>query len=250
MINTKCGACIFHDSRSCDLNVPENMVSLYPSIYSENNFTIDSLNNLVIKNFCCPYARTKEWKTIVENQNLDIFDTIIQETKPKNHLVLLLINDTDKCIEKINRLISVDGEFISLVGKNLEKDTIDSIISVMNDSTYKNKWKISNVLDPETTICEMIDTAIENNFDINNSSLLTIMNCVFDIDFSFFNKTRNIIHYFLNQPAVIIPKNILDYHNMAIPISLFQHMHKKLGLVLDYIETTKDPIYKFTILNE
>lgn len=251
MITTKCSKCIFANNGNCSIDVPNRMIELYPDIYNNTNFKLDRKNNLVITNFKCPYARTKDWLKIITDQKLDPITSVEKEISIKYHLVMIMNKNTYLNFKtNMDAIFSSHNKpaFISLVLRNFEQKDVDSIVySIDNEYSPRIAWKLYNIIDDQLTTSEAIDLAIDSNLEANSSNILCVMNNDYVVSDNFFDAANNIFNYLLNKKVAIIPKNLFMFHNIMIPSILVSAMYKKIGLVLEYLETTTDHIYKFSI---
>lgn len=253
--NTKCNKCIFriddenNTQHGCQFNIQQILDNNYPGLYSINNIDKSS-NSWTIKDFRCPYARTREWAEFIaqNNSNIDMFDKVIEENLISYYLVVLL-NSSEDDIEDILEDISKDKKyspaFISFVLSPHSNYKPAQCIELINSYKLSSQWKLHSIVDPESTISEMIDIALLTNLDFTTATMIIIKygNTPYKTDL--IKRSTEIINHCNGKQVALLSEDFID--GFTIPTSLYKSMNNQIGLVYDYI-SNDETIYKLKII--
>jgi hypothetical protein len=161
--------------------------------------------------------------------------------------MILMVDDTNYSNLEDNIKTTTQSEYppsyLMLVCKNINGQ---NIVKSMMEYELNIPWKICNILDNEMTPSETIDMALDTNLMPDKYNLLAIFNNSNLLKTEFLESANDIINSFLEKQAVILPVEVSSFHQIMIPVSLYQTMHKKIGFVLEYLESNNN-IYKFCI---
>lgn len=253
-MNTRCENCIFRINEEnssqigCSLNIIEKMLS-YKEIYSKDN--IKNINGYyTLKNFYCPFAKTKEWMQHMMNNNpdIDLLKEAIMSAHQTYYMVLLVKdNNINNAIEIIDGLAQQEltPSMLSIIYIGDQQDSINSLLDLCKSSfaTKKIIWKIHKIIDTSSTDSEAVDQCLETSLT-ENTNMVLILNADYTNSVDILYHIYDIVNFHLNKPlAILSPSPIV--HNICIPYNLYAIFYKKIGLVLDYLHNIDNEGIKY-----
>jgi hypothetical protein len=235
MIVTKCENCYFYKDDVCGFDIPQTLLHNFPMVFSSKN-----IQNNVIYNFYCPYARTSEWvaqkKEIVDESGIV---KEILESRPTISFIYFIDNNWDNFTTNLSILKNIKYDYIYFVIKNSFDINKSQYIEFIENNEFQN-WKLHAILEDEMTESEIIDMilsstsiktdliyTINNKYEILLDSIDTVLN------------TFNLLRY---HKVVFLPNDIFSFHNIVIPMNLWSNTHERFGLALSSLEEDNETI--------
>lgn len=236
MIVTKCENCYFYKDNTCEFDIPQTLLNNFPMVFTSKN-----IQNNLIYDFYCPYARTNEWiikKKESANNDQDIIKEIL-ESHPTISVIYFLDNNFDNFQNNLEILKNIKHAYIYIVTK-ISTDILQSkYLKLIEENKLKN-WKFHAILDEAMTESEIIDMILSgapiktdiiytmnNRYKILEDSVNTVLN------------TFNLLRY---HQVVFLPNDIFSFHNIVIPMNLWIYCQERFGLALSELENDNETI--------
>lgn len=220
---TKCYKCKFkkidinNQQTGCSADIKEKIISQYPDIYSENNFTfIDG--HWTINDFLCPIGRPGEISENIED---------INEAYEQNKIRLYLVYFMDSDLEQLEKnLITLKESFVkpSYISIILKPDLtkLSNTIVGLLQKHHICQWKVHSFIE-ELTYCEYVDTVLSTNIKNNNTLCYSIWDNS-PIPELYYNTVSDALTFLSAKNPIIEPIKKEPYHiGCVIPFSTYLH---------------------------
>lgn len=221
---TKCEKCVFLEDNECSLDIKEKIISQYPEIYNDSNFTIEN-GFLVINDFLCPVGMS------VPADDDRSKDELAELSVNNNIAQIYLVYFIDENLEIFeNNLKTLKDSFVKpayiSVVKSLEtKIESNHIVSLLQKYDIC-AWKVHSLM-RDLTYCEAVDMIFGTNSGNKNSKHY----CIWDnspIPELYFNTANDILTYLSSRSPIIAPfKNEPVHAGCVIPFVFYKNDKNK-----------------------
>jgi hypothetical protein len=198
---TKCKECVFLTDKECSLDIKDKIISQYPDIYNEFNFTIED-GSLVINDFLCPVGMS-----VSEDDNRskeELAELSITCNTASIYLIYFITEDLEIFENnlKILKQSFVKPVYLSIIKSHGVKLASNDIVALLQKYDVC-AWKIHNILQ-ELTYCESVDMVLSTNLGNKDSKHY----CIWDnspIPELYFNTASDILTYLSSRSPIINP---------------------------------------------